>query len=55
MGLIKEPINVDFTGQSKPRTEIELRDFRQLMNKLKEKNASKKTGSASVTKKKVMA
>lgn len=55
MGLIKEPIHVDFTGQSKPWTEIELRDFRKLMNKLKEKNASKKVRSASVRKKKVVA
>ena len=53
MGLIKEPINVDFTVQSKPWTEEELRDFRQIMNKLKEKNASKKVRTTSVKKKKV--
>ena len=42
IGLIREPKNVDFTGQSKPWTEKELRDFRNLMARLKKKNASKK-------------
>ena len=37
MGLIREPKNVDFSGQSKPWTEKELLDFRKLMNKLKAK------------------
>ena len=31
MGLIKEQKNVDFTVQSKPWTEVELKDFRSLM------------------------
>jgi hypothetical protein len=43
MGLIREPKNVDFTGQSKPWTEEELRDFRKIMAKLKEKKCCKKT------------
>jgi len=55
MGLIKEPKNVDFTVQSKPWTEDELRDFRKLMTKLKEKNASKKIKTSSIMKKKVVA
>lgn len=32
MGLIKEPKNVDFTVQSEPWTEEELKDFRKLTN-----------------------
>ena len=39
MGLIREPKNVDFTVQSEPWTEEELRDFRKLIAELKEKNA----------------
>jgi hypothetical protein len=39
MGLIREPKNVDFTVESKPWTEVELRDFRKLMKELKSKNA----------------
>jgi len=42
MGLIKEPKNVDFTVQSEPWTEEELKDFRKLMNELKAKNAKRK-------------
>lgn len=42
MGLIKEPKNVDFTVQSEPWTEEELRDFRKLMNELKAKAAKRK-------------
>ena len=42
MGLIREPKNVDFTVQSKPWTEIELRDFRKLMNEIKAKSAKPK-------------
>jgi hypothetical protein len=38
MGLIREPKNVDFTGQSKPWTVEELCVFRKLMNELKLKN-----------------
>ncbi|MBK9479513.1 MAG: hypothetical protein IPP56_16400 [Bacteroidetes bacterium] len=53
MGLIREPKNVDFTSQSKPWTEIELRDFRKLMNEIKAKNAKPKvrilTGKKKVT------
>ena len=55
MGLIKEPKNVDFTLQSKPWTEDELRDFRKLMTKLKEKNVSKQIRTASIRKKKIIA
>ena len=42
MGLIKEPKNVDFTVQSEPWTEEELKDFRKLMNELKAKKANRK-------------
>jgi hypothetical protein len=46
MGLIKEPKNVDFTVQSEPWTEEELKDFRKLMNELKAKNAKRKLRSS---------
>lgn len=42
MGLIREPKNVDFTFESKPWTEVELRDFRKLMTELKSKKLNKK-------------
>jgi hypothetical protein len=51
MGLIKEPKNVDFTVQSEPWTEEELKDFRKLMNELKTKNAKKKLRPATAKKK----
>ena len=40
--LIKEPKNVDFTVQSEPWTEEELKDFRKLMNELKAKDVKRK-------------
>jgi len=52
MGLIKEPKNIDFTVQSEPWTEEELRDFRSLMNELKAKITKKKV-LPSVKKKKI--
>ena len=42
MGLIREPKNVDFTVQSIPWNEEELRDFRKLMAEIKVKNVEKK-------------
>lgn len=42
MGIIKEPKNVDFTFQSQPWTEEELKDFRKLMNELREKSMKRK-------------
>jgi hypothetical protein len=42
MGLIREPKNVDFTVQSKPWSETELKDFRKLMTELKAKNEREK-------------
>jgi hypothetical protein len=42
MGLIKEPKNVDFTVQSEPWTEEELKDFRKLMVELKAKTSKRK-------------
>lgn len=45
MGLIREPINVDFTVKSEPWTDEELKDFRILMNELKTKNAKRKVRS----------
>jgi hypothetical protein len=51
MGLIREPKNVDFTVQSKPWTEEELRDFRKLMAELKAKNSVEKPQRKSAKKK----
>ncbi|MEP7255862.1 MAG: hypothetical protein ABI666_08785 [Ferruginibacter sp.] len=51
MGLIKEPKNIDFTVQSKPWTEEELRDFRKLMAELKAKNKKKRIAVTSLKKK----
>jgi hypothetical protein len=51
MGLIREPKNVDFTVQSKPWTEEELRDFRKLMKELKGKNEKRKFRSKTIKKK----
>ncbi|MDP2337921.1 MAG: hypothetical protein Q8N05_16045 [Bacteroidota bacterium] len=51
MGLIKEPKNVDFTVQSEPWTEEELKDFRKLMHELKAKNAKRKVLSSPQKKK----
>lgn len=42
MGLIKEPKNIDFTVNSKPWSEQELQDFREIMNKLKAKPSKRK-------------
>ncbi len=38
MGLIKEPVNVDFSTKSEPWTDEELSDFRKIMSELKAKN-----------------
>lgn len=46
MGLIKEPKNVDFTVQSEPWTEEELKDFRKLMSELKAKTVKRKVRSS---------
>jgi hypothetical protein len=53
MGLIREPKNVDFTVQSKPWTDLELSDFRKLMNEIKAKNSKPKLKT--LTKKKKVA
>jgi len=42
MGLIREPKNIDFTNQSKPWSEAELREFRELMQNIKAKNSQRK-------------
>ena len=52
MGIIKEPKDIDFTVQSEPWTEEELKDFRKIMKELKEKNSKRKI-QPSKTKKKV--
>ena len=54
MGLIREPKNIDFTVQSKPWTDEELRDFRILMNDLKAKNTTKRNLKKPSVKKKIM-
>jgi hypothetical protein len=51
MGLIREPKNVDFSSQSTPWTEEELRDFRKLMNELKAKNVQKRHRATTIKKK----
>jgi hypothetical protein len=51
MGLIKEPKNVDFTIQSIPWSEEELRDFRKLMKDQKAKNTKRKAQVATSKKK----
>ena len=51
MGLIKEPKNVDFSFQSEPWTEEELKDFRKLMTELKAKNAKRKILSTPIKRK----
>ncbi len=51
MGLIREPKNVDFTFESKPWTEVELRDFRKLMTELKSKKVKQKVRGLDARKK----
>jgi hypothetical protein len=46
MGLIKEPKNVDFSVQSEPWTEEELKDFRKLIGELKAKTSKRKVQSS---------
>ena len=50
MGLIKEPIHVDFSNKSEPWTEKELEDFRKIMQEIKAKDARRKTRKAKVKK-----
>lgn len=50
MGLIREPKDVDFTVESQPWTEEELRDFRKLMKELKAKNESLKISTTTPVK-----
>jgi hypothetical protein len=42
MGLIKEPLEIDFNIQSKPWSAEDLADFRVLMQSLKAKKKQKK-------------
>jgi hypothetical protein len=42
MGLINEPISVDFSTKSELWTEKELIDFRQIMQSIKAKNEKRK-------------
>ncbi|MCK9413414.1 MAG: hypothetical protein M0Q53_14030 [Prolixibacteraceae bacterium] len=51
MGLIREPKDVDFTVQSEPWTEEELKDFRKLMTELKAKDTKSKPRSFTPKKK----
>ena len=41
MGLVKEPINVDFSNKSEPWTEKELSDFRQIMLDIRAKDGKR--------------
>ena len=45
MGLIKEPKNIDFSTKSEPWTEIELADFRLIMQEIKSKNKKRQLKS----------
>ena len=38
MGLIKEPKNIDLSTKSEPWSEIELLDFRKIMQEIKNRN-----------------
>ena len=38
MGLIKEPIEIDFSTKSEPWTDEELIDFRKIMKEIRAKN-----------------
>ena len=44
MGLIKEPKNVDLSTKSEPWTDVELIEFRKIMQGIKDKNAKRKAG-----------
>jgi len=52
MGFMKEPKNVNFTVQSEPWAEEELKDFRKLMSELKA-NSLKRKEQSSTKKRKV--
>lgn len=51
MELIRESKEVDFSFESKPWTEEELRDFRKLMNELKAKITKRILRSTTANKK----
>jgi len=53
MGIIKEPKYIDFTVQSEPWTEEELKDFRMLMDELKAKSVKRKVLPSKKKKKKI--
>jgi hypothetical protein len=55
MGLIKEPVNVDFSTKSEPWTDKELSDFRKIMDTIKAKNAVIKKRKNNQNKKRVTA
>ena len=42
MGLIKEPRDIDMSTKSEPWTEKELAEFREIMQRIKTKNAKQK-------------
>ena len=48
MGLIKEPVNVDFSTKSEPWTDEELSDFRQIMAEIKAKNLKKRKSAKAI-------
>ena len=52
MGLIKEPKDIDLSTKSEPWTEQELADFREIMQKIKLKNAKRKERAAQAKNKK---
>lgn len=42
MGIIKEPVDVDFSTKSEPWTDQELKEFREIMDVIKKKNLKKR-------------
>lgn len=46
MALIKEPQNIDLNIKSKQWSERDLKDFRELMKKMKNKKSSSKANSS---------
>ena len=52
MGVIKEPKNVDLSTKSEPWTELELADFRKIMQDIKNNNIEFKKAAIKVKRRK---
>lgn len=51
MGLVREPKYIDLSNRSEPWTETELADFRKIMQKIKDRNKSRKLRGVTLIKK----